>query len=130
MNIDYYQALIEERAKRPKYRGILSSPDVVVKKRDLLANDELALAVTFNPKTKEIVQVRWQGQGCTISRAVIETIASEIAGLKSLDKLKKLKLVDILKQLGLEVITPSRFKCADLGWQVFQGVLDKLVEVS
>ena len=130
MDVDHYQALIEERAKRPKHSGVVDDPDVVVKKRDILANDELTLMVVFNPEAKKVDYAKWQGKGCMISRAVMETIVSEVVRLKSLDKLKKLELVDVLKQLGLEAITPSRFKCANLGWQVFQATLDKLKNIQ
>lgn len=121
----FYQALIEERASEPLYYGSLPEADITVTKEDLLANDKLTLSVKLDSTHQRIISAKWQGKGCAISRAVMETIVQMIMQYQDINRLKKLTLLDILKPLGLERITPSRFKCADLGWQIFQAVLAK-----
>ena len=126
LDLDFYQTLIEEKAKKPRHFGTLADPDVVVRKKDILANDELELSLKLSPDGRRIVNAKWQGQGCAISKANMEQITETVLDLGELEKIKKLELVDVLKPLGLEKITPSRFKCVDLGWQVLQSALDKL----
>ena len=122
----FYQEIIEEKAKRPKHRGILPHAEVIVQRKDVLANDEFKLMLVLDRDSKNIIQAaKWQGKGCAISRAVMEEISSRLVGV-SFRKLQQLKLVDILQPLGLKKITPSRFKCVNIGWQIFQTALSKI----
>ncbi len=125
-DLDFYQTLIEEKVKTPRHFGTLSDPDVVVRKKDILANDELELSLKLSSDRKRIESAKWQGKGCTISKANMEQITETVLEIGELKKVRKLKLTDVLEPLGLEKITPSRFKCVDLGWQVLQSALDKL----
>ncbi len=126
----FYQEIIKEKVKKPKYKGELTQADIVVKKKDILANDEFTLRLKLNPNNSKLIQVvKWEGKGCTISRAVIEEISSRLVGVP-LTTLKQLDLVDILRPLGLEKITPSRFKCANIGWQIFQDALQKMTIIN
>ena len=82
--------------------------------------DEAHLYVKFDSDEK-VMDIGWQGTGCTISKAAASLLTDEILERKmSLEEMKDLSNDDMIELLGVP-ITPPRFKCAILALKVLEG---------
>lgn len=114
---DFYREHILDHYKNPRNKGTLEIPDITFEDSNPLCGDELRM--DFKVKDGIVEDVRFSGNGCSISMASASMLTEHIKG-KSLDELKKLTREDILEDLGIE-LGPVRLKCALLALKVLKG---------
>jgi len=119
---DIYQQNILDHYKHPENFGKLEGADVVQVEFNPLCGDKLILYLVINDK--EIVDVKFEGQGCAISVAAMSMLSEELKGM-SLEKAVKLDKDYITDLLGVE-LGPTRLKCALLSWQALQNAIRSL----
>lgn len=125
-----FRELILDHYRRPKNKGALDEPTVTVAMRNPFCGDEIELMLRI--EDDRVSEVRFQGQGCSISQASASMMTEALAG-RSLDDALALeqRFLDLMhgderaagsRELGdlraLQGVAklPVRIKCALLGW--------------
>ena len=114
---DLFRENILDHYKNPRNRGTLDQPDITYEDANPLCGDKLRM--DFKVKDGTIEQVRFSGQGCSISQAAASMLCERIEG-KTLDEVKKISRDDVLEMLGIE-LGPVRLKCALLALKTLKG---------
>lgn len=141
---DLYREVILDHYRTPRNRGRLEEPTVVVELNNPLCGDELALYLKI--EDGKVVDVRFDGRGCSISQSSASMMTEIVKG-KSLDE--ALDLIARFKgmmqgelsaddaDLGdLEALQgvskfPVRIKCALLSWEALsKGLTTDQEQVS
>ena len=119
---DLYQEIILEHAKHPHHFGELKHPTHTLKGVNASCGDMLELQL-FVEKDK-IQEIAWKGNGCAISTASSSILSDLIKG-KTIAYAKKVRMKDLLQEMGLETILPIREKCLTLALKTLQNLLNK-----
>jgi len=133
---ELYTQVIMDHYQRPRNRGELEDADLEEHLLNPLCGDEVVVYAAF--RGDRVANVRFSGQGCSISQASasmmterllgkslkeaeaeIETFKDQIVGKKDFPEL------DELAALKGVVKYPSRIKCAVLAWSAFHEGLSK-----
>ena len=114
---DLFRENILDHYKNPRNRGTLDQPDITYEDANPLCGDKLRM--DFKVKDGTIEQVRFSGQGCSISQAAASMLCERIEG-KTLDEVKKISRDDVLEMLGIE-LGPVRLKCALLSLKTLKA---------
>jgi nitrogen fixation NifU-like protein len=125
-----YQELILDHYRRPRHRGEMEAPDVEVRMNNPTCGDEIVLQLRVRGGTVE--EVRFAGQGCSISQASASMMAQQVAGrpLAEADTLAerframlhgdaeaaKDRALGDLRALAGVAKFPVRVRCAMLAW--------------
>lgn len=76
---DLYQQLILEHSRRPIGQGELDAPEGAItashQEYNPSCGDELTLSVAADPETGDLTDLKWEGQGCSISMASASILA-------------------------------------------------------
>lgn len=105
---DFYRQNILDHYQNPRNWGTLPAPDITAEDANPLCGDRLRMDLTV--KEGRIEEVRFTGQGCSISRAAASMLSEAIEG-KSVEEVKKIGREDVIEMLGIE-LGPVRLKCA------------------
>lgn len=114
---DLYQEIVLEHAEHPHNFGALSGATHTVKDANASCGDLIELQL--NIEKGVITEVKWRGIGCAISTASASILTDLIQG-KTLKKAKELTTQDLLKEMGMNTILPTREKCISLPLRVLQ----------
>ena len=114
---DLFRENILDHYKNPRNRGTLEHPDITYEDANPLCGDKLRM--DFKVKDGTIEQVRFSGQGCSISQAAASMLCERIEG-QSLEEVKKISRDDVLEMLGIE-LGPVRLKCALLALKTMKA---------
>lgn len=115
MNI--YEEDILDHYENPSNYGTLENPDISYEEDNPLCGDKIHMDLTV--KDGIVVDVGWQGYGCTISQAAASMLTERIKGQR-LDDIKKLSKDDQLEMLGIP-LGPVRLKCGLLALKVLKA---------
>jgi len=102
---------ILDHYRHPRCHGTLEHPDARVEDANPLCGDKLRMDFRF--RDGRVAEVRFLGQGCSISLASASLLCEAIEG-KPLDEVKALTRQDVLDLLGIDDLGPVRSKCAML----------------
>ena len=143
MNLDQmYQEIILDHYKRPHGRGLRDPYQAEVHHINPTCGDEITLRVNLKGEgtDAEIVDVSYDGQGCSISQASASVLTDLVVGqsvgaaFKTLDVFVELMqgrgqvepneevLEDAIAFAGVAKY-PARVKCALLGWMAFKDAV-------
>ncbi len=136
---ELYRDIILEHYRRPRNRGSLPSPTVVKEGDNPLCGDEVRLELLVEDGT--IRDVRYQGQGCSISQASASMLTEAVRGLTleeahdlyqrfhrlmiGDEEVETADLGDLEALIGVRRF-PVRVKCATLAWHVLEEALKEL----
>jgi nitrogen fixation protein NifU and related proteins len=141
---ELYQEVILEHNKTPQNYGVLEVCTHSAHGHNPLCGDELT--VYLNVSDGVIGEVRFEGQGCAISKASASIMTTELKG-KTVAQAKELfdlftsaVTTDIAQPINSEdlgnliVVTgvrefPVRVKCATLAWHTLKSALDVVPSV-
>jgi nitrogen fixation NifU-like protein len=143
VNLDQmYQEIILDHYKHPHGRGLRDPYQAEVHHINPTCGDEITLRVNLNGEgtDAEIVDVSYDGQGCSISQASASVLNDLVVGqtvgaaFKTLDVFVELMqgrgqiepnedvLEDAIAFAGVAKY-PARVKCALLGWMAFKDAV-------
>ena len=114
---DIYSEVILDLYRNPVNFGSLEKPDLHLAGGNPLCGDEVAFDVRFDAETGKVAEIRFNGQGCAISRAA-ESLCTELVKGKSPEEITHLTPADLFEVLGN--IIETRVKCALLGLHVLK----------
>ncbi|HEX2187748.1 MAG TPA: SUF system NifU family Fe-S cluster assembly protein [Longimicrobiaceae bacterium] len=129
-----YQELILDHYRRPRHRGEMESPDVEVRLNNPTCGDEIVLQLRVRVGTVE--EVRFAGQGCSISQASASMMAQLVTGkplaeaealtarfkemLHGDPEAAKDRALGDLRALAGVAKFPVRVRCAMLAWNALE----------
>ena len=133
---ELYTQVIMDHYQRPRNRGELEDADLEEHLLNPLCGDEVVVYAAFDGD--RVADVRFSGQGCSISQASASMMTERLSG-KSLKEAeaeieafkdqmvgkKEFPELDELAALKGVVKYPSRVKCAVLAWSAFHEGLSK-----
>ncbi|HPY25349.1 MAG TPA: SUF system NifU family Fe-S cluster assembly protein [Mycobacterium sp.] len=135
-----YQDVILDHYKRPHHRGLREPFAAEVHHVNPTCGDEVTLRVTLSENGDRIVDVSYDGQGCSISQAATSVLADQVIGQTIDDALRTVTafsdmvssrgavegdedlLGDGIAFAGVSKY-PARVKCALLGWLAFKAAV-------
>jgi len=114
---DLFREHILDHYQHPRCHGTLEDADVTYEDANTLCGDRIRMDV----RTREgrIEQVRFSGNGCSISQAAASMLCEHVEG-RTLDEIKQLTREDVLEMLGIE-LGPVRLKCALLALKTLKA---------
>ncbi len=129
-----YQELILDHYRRPRHRGEMESPDVEVRLNNPTCGDEIILQLRVRDGAVE--EVRFSGQGCSISQASASMMAQQVTGkplaetealaarfremLHGSPEAAKDRTLGDLRALAGVAKFPVRVRCAMLAWNALE----------
>lgn len=114
-----YREIILEHWERPQNYGVIEDADSDVSESNPICGDEIRL--TFTIKDNTMTDINFLSQGCVISKASASILTEMVKG-KSIDRVKKLTVDELLEELAVE-LSPARLKCALLGYSILKKSL-------
>ncbi|MBE3558780.1 MAG: iron-sulfur cluster assembly scaffold protein [Ktedonobacteraceae bacterium] len=100
-----------EHYENPRNRGSLEHPDVNLKGGNPGCADIITMQAHFDQDGK-VDEVRWDGEGCTISRAAASYVTELVRGM-SAEEIEAMSFEDLIEDLGRELVM-TRPTCATL----------------
>lgn len=118
MSRDMYRQRILDHYRDPQNYGTIDDADVTYEDVNPSCGDEIQMYAVVD-EDDEIVDVKFDGQGCAISQASASLLTEKVKGM-TVDEVRELETDDIKEMLGIE-LSPVRVKCAVLGLKVLEG---------
>jgi len=140
-----YQEVILDHYKHPHHRGLREPFGAEVHHVNPTCGDEVTLRVELSDDGEQVVDVSYDGQGCSISQAATSVLTDLVIGEPVGDALKTVAAFNEMissrgSVVGDEDVLgdgiafagvakyPARIKCALLGWMAFKDALAQASE--
>lgn len=120
MTFDMYREIIIDHYRHPRNFGRVKQPTASAEKRNTLCGDEIKISVRTDKKGK-IGEIKFEGAGCSISRAGGSILTEKVKG-KTLAELKKYSDQNFIKDMGVPIM-PARKRCALLALEALRQAL-------
>lgn len=135
-----YQDVILDHYKHPHHRGLREPFNAEVHHVNPTCGDEVTLRVSLSEDGEQVLDVSYDGQGCSISQAATSVLTDLAIGRSVGDALKTVEafnemitsrgtipgdedvLEDGIAFTGVSKY-PARVKCALLGWLAFKDAV-------
>lgn len=119
--MDIYRENILDHYKRPRHKGFKAQWPAAFREYNRSCGDDISLQVLL--KDNKVVDILWQGQGCTLATAGA-SILSEIVIGKKVNEIISWDITQVEKFLGVNIL-PQRQKCALIGLRAIQGAINE-----
>ncbi|MFQ6395935.1 Fe-S cluster assembly sulfur transfer protein SufU [Nocardia sp. KC 131] len=141
-----YQEVILDHYKRPHHRGLREPFGAEVHHVNPTCGDEVTLRVQLDDNG-DVVDVSYDGQGCSISQASTSVLTDQVIGLPLQQALKVVEsfnemvtsrgtiegdedmIGDGIAFAGVAKY-PARVKCALLGWMAFKDAVVRITSAE
>lgn len=121
---EIYTQVLLDSAHHPQFKILLKKPNKWAQARNTSCGDVISVEIKLSSDGQIIKQIGWQGDGCIISQAHMDALASALVG-QQVANLKTWGKTEMLKLFGLPNISPGRLKCLMLGLVSVQQALAK-----
>lgn len=133
-----YRRVIMDHYKNPRNRGVLEGNNLTINMNNPTCGDRIQL--TMKVENGIVTDVKYEGEGCSISMSSASMMTQAIKGKKVEDALKLSKIFSNIMQskeydddidLGdIEALQgvskfPARIKCATLAWKAMEKGLSE-----
>ena len=118
MSRDMYRERILDHYRSPQNYGTIEDPDITYEDVNPSCGDEIQMYAVVD-ENDEVVDVKFDGQGCAISQASASLLTEKVKGM-TLEEVREIETEDVKEMLGIE-LSPVRVKCAVLGLKVLEG---------
>ena len=109
--------------QQPRNRGTLDPADVTMPGGNPGCGDVVTIYVNVDRETNRIKEVRFEGEGCTISQAAASILLEKMDG-QPLRAVDELDYNDMIDELGREVVS-TRPRCATLALGTLKAAVKK-----
>ncbi|KXO91262.1 Fe-S cluster assembly sulfur transfer protein SufU [Tsukamurella pseudospumae] len=140
-----YQDVILDHYKHPHHRGLREPFGAEVHHVNPTCGDEVTLRVQLSDDHETVLDVSYDGQGCSISQASTSVLTDQVIGTPVGEALKMLQSYTEMLQSrgqiegdedligdGIAFVGvskyPARVKCALLGWMAFKDALSQIID--
>lgn len=121
---DLFTEIILDEAKHPSNYGTLEGDHLKKIQFNPSCGDVIQVTLRVNEEKQIIEDLKWTGQGCSVSMAAMSLLSGQIKGRPIAEALA-ISQKDLLQLLELETITPGRIKCLLIGLQAVQDLLSE-----
>jgi nitrogen fixation NifU-like protein len=118
MNRNEYIEFILDHFNNPRHQGAIDDPDILVNGGNPGCGDVVTMYVKVDGENR-VVDVKFEGRGCTISMAGASLITEMVIG-KTLKEIEEMPYAPLIDQMGEDVVK-SRLRCATLGIDTLKG---------
>lgn len=118
MDRQEYVEFILDHFNNPRNHGALDDPDILVNGGNPGCGDVVTMYVKVDADNR-VVDVRFEGKGCTISMAGASLVTEMVKG-KTLKEIEEMSYAALIDQMGEDVVK-SRLRCATLGIDTLKG---------
>ncbi len=101
----------------------VSNPSVVFEDSNPLCGDKFKVTLRLTPDG-EIEDIGFTGRGCAISRAAAYLLTEEVRGA-TIDEVNEITRDKIIEEMGIEINSAVRLKCAALALRTVKAGLSK-----
>ena len=108
---------------QPRNQGTLDPADVTMPGGNPGCGDVVTIYLNVDRETNRIAQVRFEGEGCTISQAAASILLENMEG-QPLTAVDALDYNDMIDELGREVVS-TRPRCATLALGTLKAAVKK-----
>ena len=122
--MDLYAENILDHYKHPRHFGHIDCASCRAKGNNPLCGDNVEVFLEI--ENGIIIDGKFQGEGCAISKASVDILLEELIG-KKVNHALSLNKNDVIDLLGIEV-SGTRVKCATLGLYAIKESLRKCDE--
>ena len=140
-----YQDVILDHYKHPHHRGLREPFGAEVHHVNPTCGDEVTLRVALSEDGRQVADISYDGQGCSISQAATSVLADQVIGHSVSDALATVAaFTEMVSSRGTvegdeDVLGdgvafagvskyPARVKCALLGWLAFKAAAAEAME--
>jgi nitrogen fixation NifU-like protein len=140
-----YQTVILDHYKHPQHRGLREPFGAQVHHVNPICGDEVTLRVALSDDGDHVVDVSYDGQGCSISQAATSVLTEQVIGQSVGQALTTVTaFTEMVSSRGSvpgdeDVLGdgvafagvakyPARVKCALLGWMAFKDALSQATQ--
>ena len=116
-----YREVILDHYKNPRGHGVIEDADAEAEGQNPLCGDELQIDLKIDEGV--ISDIRFSGQGCSISQAATSLLTEVVVG-KRVEEAAALEREDVTGLIGIP-LSPVRLKCALLGLGVLKVALHR-----
>lgn len=117
--MDLYRENILDHYRNPRNFGLRDDYAVKEEGINVLCGDKVVVQIKV--VRGKVVDMRFEGEGCAISRAAASLLSERIKG-QLMRKVRGMSIKDVEEWLGTEV-PPMRMKCATLALETVQSAL-------
>ena len=117
MSDDIYREIILDHYRNPRNKGKIENPDVQVHDSNPLCGDEIDMYLKV--KDDNIHDIKFDGKGCAICLSSASMLTEMVAS-KPLKSAKDITKEEVLENIGLTNLGPTRIKCALLSLKVLK----------
>ena len=114
---------ILDHFQNPRHHGKLEPADVTMPGGNPGCGDVVTIYLNVDKQKEQIADVRFEGEGCTISQAAASILLEEMAG-QPLNVVEALDYNEMIDQLGREVVS-TRPRCATLALGTLKAAVKK-----
>ena len=114
---------ILDHFQQPRNRGQLDPADVTMPGGNPGCGDIVTIYLNVDRGTDRIAQVRFEGEGCTISQAAASILLEDMEG-QPLSAVDALDYHEIMDRLGREIVS-TRPRCATLALGTLKAAVKK-----
>ncbi len=114
---------ILDHFQNPRQAGTLDPADVTMPGGNPGCGDIVTIYLNVDRATDRIADVRFEGEGCTISQAAASILLEEMAG-QPLNVVEALDYNEMIDQLGRDVVS-TRPRCATLALGTLKAAVKK-----
>jgi nitrogen fixation NifU-like protein len=114
---------ILDHFQNPRNHGTLDPADVTMPGGNPGCGDIVTIYLNVDRESDKIAEVRFEGEGCTISQAAASILLEEIAG-QALSAVDALDYNEMIDQLGRDVVN-TRPRCATLALGTLKAAVKK-----
>ena len=114
---------ILDHFQNPRNHGTLEPADVTMPGGNPGCGDIVTIYLNVDREGDRIADVRFEGEGCTISQAAASVVLEEMVG-QPLNAVDALDYNDIIDRLGREVVS-TRPRCATLALGTLKAAVKK-----
>ncbi|MEK7568491.1 MAG: iron-sulfur cluster assembly scaffold protein [Patescibacteria group bacterium] len=120
MDEELYKENLLDHNKNPHNKRVIAGAHSEAEARNASCGDRGTLFISFDDNGR-VSDAAFQGEGCAVSQAGLSMLTDKLRGMMNAD-LKLLSPGDMYTMLGV-AISPSRVKCALLGYEALQKIL-------
>jgi nitrogen fixation NifU-like protein len=117
----FARELILDHSRNPRHHGAIEQADASAEGQNPLCGDELQIDLKIDDGV--ISDIRFSGQGCSISQAATSLLTEVVVG-KRVEEAAALEREDVTGLIGIP-LSPVRLKCALLGLGVLKVALHR-----
>jgi len=118
-----YIDLILDHYENPRHKGAVEHASVVQHGGNPGCGDVITLYVTVDEETETIVDIHFEGDGCTISQAGASLLTERMVG-KSLQDIEDMGYDSVIDMMGHDIVA-TRLRCATLALSTLKAAVKK-----